>query len=78
MGKKIKADIEYSFEHGEVIHYSLYGVSIHPVNSPMQASFLTQLPERKKTAQFNTEFKTCVWRNLRMDHQHCSYSTILT
>ena len=33
-----EADIEYPFEHGEVINYTLDGVSI------------TQLPERKKIA----------------------------
>ena len=26
-----KTDIEYPFEHGEVINYTLDGVSIHPV-----------------------------------------------
>jgi hypothetical protein len=31
MGKNTKADIEYHFEHGEVIHYTLDGVSIHPI-----------------------------------------------
>jgi hypothetical protein len=49
MGKK--ADIEYSFEHGEVINYTLDGVSIHPVTTKIRASFLTQLPERKETTQ---------------------------
>jgi hypothetical protein len=29
----------------------LDGVSIHPVTTKIQASFLTQLPERKETAQ---------------------------
>jgi hypothetical protein len=43
-------DIEYPFEHGEVIHYTLDGVSIHPVTTKIQ-SFLTQLRERKETAQ---------------------------
>ena len=50
MGKK-KADIEYLFEHGEVISYVLDGVSIHLVTRKIQASFLTQLPEWKETAQ---------------------------
>ena len=44
-----KADIEYPFEHGEVINYTMDGVSIHPVTTKIQASFLTQLPESKET-----------------------------
>jgi hypothetical protein len=44
-----KADIEYPFEHGEVINYTLDGVSIHPVTTKIQASYLTQLPDRKVT-----------------------------
>ena len=28
-----KTDIEYPFEHGEVINYTLEGVSIHPVTN---------------------------------------------
>ena len=54
------------------------GVSIHPVNIKIQAYFLTQLPERKETAQrFHheaagdfktlTEFSGCGRRKLRMD-----------
>ena len=43
MGKK---NTEYPFEHGEVINYTSDGVSIHPVTTKIQASFLTQLPER--------------------------------
>ena len=63
MGKNKKADIEYPFEHGKVIHYTLDGVSIHPVTTKLQAYFLTQLPERKETAQrfhheANGNFKT--------------------
>jgi hypothetical protein len=38
-------------EHVEVINYALDGVSIHPVTTKEQACFLTQLPERKETAQ---------------------------
>jgi hypothetical protein len=49
MGKK--AEIEYPFERGEVINYTLDGASIHPVTKNIQASFLTQLPERKETTQ---------------------------
>jgi hypothetical protein len=67
----------------------LNGVSIHLVTAKIQASFLTQLPERKETSQgfhheANGDFKTvtdfngCDKRKLRMDQEHCSYSTILT
>ena len=84
-----KADINYPFEHGEVINYTLNGVSIHAVTTKIQATFLTQLPERKETTQgFHheangdfktvTEFNGCDRRKLSMDQQHCSYSTILT
>ena len=51
-----KADIEYLFEHGEVITYTLDGVSIHPVTTKIQAPFLTQLRERKETT-FHHEAK---------------------
>ena len=84
-----KADVECPFDHGEVINYTLDGVSIHPVTTKIQASFLTQLPERKETTQrFHheangdcktvTEFNCFDRRKLRMDQQHCTYSTILT
>jgi hypothetical protein len=49
MGKN-KADIQYPFENGEVIYYTLDGVSIHPVTTKTQVSFLTQLQERKETS----------------------------
>jgi hypothetical protein len=86
---KKRADIEYPFEHGEVINYTLDGVSIHPVSTKIQVSFLTRLPKRKETdlgfhhevdGDFKTviEFNGCDRRKLRMDQQHCSYSTILT
>jgi hypothetical protein len=90
MGKNdLNADNEYPFEHGEIIHYTLDGVSIHPVTTKTQASFLTQLPERKETTRgfhheadgdFKTvsEFNGCDRRKLRMDKQHRSYSTIPT
>ena len=69
---------EYPFEHGEVINYTLADVSIHPVTTKIQASFLTQLPERKETAQgFHHVTNGCDGGKLRMD-QPCSYSTILT
>ena len=63
MGKNKKADNVYPFEHGEVINYTLDGVSIHPVTTKIQTSFLTQLLERKETAQgfhheANGDFKT--------------------
>ena len=42
MGKNLnKADTEYTFEHGEVINYTLDGVSIHPVTTKIQVSFPT-------------------------------------
>jgi hypothetical protein len=56
--KKRKADNEYSFEHDEAIPYRLDDVSIHPITTKIQASFLTQLLERKETAQgFHHEAK---------------------
>ena len=72
----------------EAINYTLDGVSIHPVTTKIQASFLTQLPERKEITQgyqheANGDFKTdtvqfnsCDRRKLRTDQQHCSYSSI--
>jgi hypothetical protein len=42
----LRADIEYPFEHGEIMNYTLGDISIHPVTTKIQASFLTQLPER--------------------------------
>jgi hypothetical protein len=35
----------------DVINDTLDGVSIHPVTTKIQTSFLTPLPERKETAQ---------------------------
>jgi hypothetical protein len=46
-----KADIDYPFEHGEVINNTLDGISIHPFTTKIQTSFLTQLTGRKETAQ---------------------------
>jgi hypothetical protein len=45
------------------MNYTLNGVSIDPVTTKIQASFLTQYPERKETAQgfhheANGDFKT--------------------
>ena len=80
----IKKNIEYPFKHGEVINYTLDGVSIHPVTTKIQASFLTQLPERKETTQGlyhegNGDFKTVTeFNDCDRRKQHCSYSTILT
>jgi hypothetical protein len=58
MGKNKKADFEYPFEHSEAINNSLGGISIHPVYTDYiythykdKESFLTQLPEKKETAQ---------------------------
>ena len=48
---KNKSDIEYPFEHGEDINYTLDGLSMHPDTTKIQGSFLTQLPERKETTQ---------------------------
>jgi hypothetical protein len=44
-------NIAYPFEHGEVINYTLDGVSMHQATTKIQASFLTQFLERKETAQ---------------------------
>ena len=46
-----KQTLNIPFEHAEVINYTLDGVSIYPLSTKMQASFLTQLQERKETAQ---------------------------
>jgi hypothetical protein len=40
-----KADIEYLFEHGDVINSILDGVSKHSVTIKMQMSFVTEKPE---------------------------------
>ena len=80
--------LNYPFEHGEVNNYTLNGVSKHPVITKIQARPLNQLPERKETAQgfhheyngnFNivTEFNGGDRRKVRMDPQHCCYSTTL-
>jgi hypothetical protein len=61
MCKNKKADIQYYFEHGEVIHYALDGVSIHPVTRKIQASFLTK-PERKGTTQGFHHEANAWWR----------------
>ena len=88
-GHLLVAGIGYPFEHGEVIHYNLDGVSIHPVTTQIQVSFLTQLLRRNKNPQgfphetngdltTVTEFNGCDRRKRSMDQQHCSYSTKIT
>jgi hypothetical protein len=62
MGKN-KNTLNNPFEQSECINYTLDGVSIHPVTTKRQMSFLTKLPERKETAQrftmrANGDFKT--------------------
>ena len=47
---QINNNIEYPLEHCKV-NYTLNGVSIHSVTTKIQASFLTQLLERKEKAQ---------------------------
>jgi hypothetical protein len=52
IGNKIKRQmLNILFEHGEVHNFTLDGVSINPVTTIIQVSFLTQLLERKETAQ---------------------------
>jgi hypothetical protein len=46
-----KTVIEYPLQHGKDINDTLDGVSIHPVTTQKQVSFLTQLLERKETTQ---------------------------
>jgi hypothetical protein len=65
-----KKNIEYPFEHCEVIDNTLDGVSIHSVTTRIPASFLTQLLERMETTQgfynkVNGDFKIvngCDWK----------------
>ena len=72
--QKNTSEIDNPFEH--VINYTLGAVSLHPVTTKIQTSFLTQLPERKETAQgfpheangdFKavTQFNGCDRRKLR-------------
>ena len=57
------------------INYTMDGASRHPVTTMIQASFLTQLPERKETTQgFHHDAngdKQFDWnkRKLRMDQE---------
>jgi hypothetical protein len=59
----------------------LHGESIHPVTTKIQASFLAQLPDfimmPMVTLKQLQSIMGVIWE-LRMDQQHCSYSTILT
>ena len=53
----------FNFLMNEVINYTLAGVSILPVTTKIQVSFLTDLPERKESTQgfhheANGDFKT--------------------
>jgi hypothetical protein len=61
----------------KVNNYALNGIAIHLVTTNIQASFLTQVPERKETAQgFHheangvfkvvTKFNGCDRKNLSM------------
>jgi hypothetical protein len=65
----------------QTFNIPLDDVSIHLVTTKIQVSFLTQLQERKETAQgFHheangdfktvTEFNGCDRRTMRMDQQH--------
>ena len=73
-------------EHGEVITFD--DVSIHPVATKIQATFLTRLMDRKETTQgfyheangdFETQSSKAVRRRkLRIDQQLFIYSTTLT
>jgi hypothetical protein len=84
-----KADIEYPFEHGEVINYPLDGVPIHPVTIKIQVSFtnpvageegnrsgispMVTLKQLQSLMSFTLKFS-----QLKTDQQQRSYSTILT
>jgi hypothetical protein len=84
--KKQTLNIPLSMVKLLITLWMVYG---SPVTTKIQACFLTQLLERKETAQgFHneangdfktvTEFNGCDRRKLRIDQRHCSYSTILT
>jgi hypothetical protein len=75
MGKNKKAHNEYPFEHDEVIHYTLDGVSIHPVTGRKPLWDFTMRP---MVTLKQLVFYGCDRRKLRMDQQHCNYSPILT
>jgi hypothetical protein len=83
-----KADIEYPFEHGAVINYTLNGVSIQKWQRYRRPSQLScqrvRIPLRYFTMRPIVTLKQLqslmseIGKKLRMDQQHCSYSTILT
>ena len=88
MGKK-KADIKYAFEHGEVINYTVDGVSIYPFTKKRytrvlpnsvarEVGNLSAISQRPMVTLKQLEFNGCDKRTRRMDQQHFSYSTILT
>ena len=76
--KSSKADINYPFEHGEVITYTLDGVSIHGVSIHYKDTGALPNFTMRPMVTLVTEFNGCDRRTLRTDQQHCSYSTILT
>jgi hypothetical protein len=87
--KKKKQTLNIILSMVKLLFTFVDGVSIDPVITKIQASFLIQLLERKETTQgfhheANGDFKTvikfngCDRRQLRMDQQQCSYSTTLT
>ena len=49
--KNKKADVEYPFEHSKVINYTLVVYQYTQSLQRYRCPFLTQLPERKETAQ---------------------------
>jgi hypothetical protein len=78
-----KTDISYPFEHGAVFNYTLDGVSVTTSvfpNSVLARKEIAQGFQHKANGDFKTvpEFNGCDRRKLRMDQQHCSYSTIRT
>ena len=78
-----------NFEHGEVINYALDGESITPSHDKNTGVLPNSVaveegncsgisPWEKNDFKTVTEFNGCDRRKLRMDQQHCSYSTVLT
>jgi hypothetical protein len=60
------------------------GKKITIVTTKIQMSFINSIARKGFHHEANgdfeivTEFNGCDWRKLKMDQQHCSYSTILT
>jgi hypothetical protein len=81
-GKNKKADIEYPFENGEVINYTLDGVSIPShykgtgdlINSEVKETDQEFQHEANGDFPKVTDFNSCEKRK----QQHCSYSITLT